>query len=554
MNDKDRMPPAGSFGQFDQMWFRLRSIVQHSGGNEKGALRLQFLESHMLLIPISSRGWITVDGKYNELRAGYVFVCLPGQLIEAQLDSSGEQGVYILRFDIFGQRDLPGPHGPHEPHEPAGSPVPHFLFPLEGEAVIASTITCSKHCEAITACMQSDNGLERLRAQSRFYELLYKLLNDADQLQPGDTDAVMERVKTYIEQHYREELSIRQLAGEAGTSTRHFIRLFKQRYGLSAIEYLTEYRIRQARSLMLPHMNYELKDIAAYVGYKDVPYFRRKFKHITGVAPATFMRNAKLKIVAYHGSLIGTLLTLNIIACAAPAEHPWTEYYRRKYEPGAVLPLAQDDGSRIQQLASLRPDYILGHEQSLSPAIQQQLGKIASTYLVPRLPMDWRTQLSFIGECLGKSKEAAAWLNRYERKAESVRADFALEPAGTRLLIARISAQTITVLSNRSLGEVLYDDLKFIPANVVNRRLEGQTLTLEELESADTDKLLLIVDEDANSQAVWSKLRNKERWKSPDLAGYPRVEHLPPFPWSEYTSFTQELILELAPSLWRNRT
>jgi AraC-like DNA-binding protein len=364
----------------------------------------------------------------------------------------------------------------------------------------------------------------------------------------------MERIKTYIEQHYREELSIALLAGEAGTSARHFIRLFKQRYGLSAIEYLTEYRIRQARSLMLPHMNYELKDIAAYVGYKDVPYFRRKFKHITGVAPATFMRNAKLKIVACHGSLIGALLTLNIIPCAAPADHPWTDYYCRKYGPGAVLPLAQDDESIIEQLASLRPDYILGLEQKLSPAIQQQLGELASTYLVPRLPMDWRTQFRFIGECLGKSKEAAAWLNRYERKVKSIRADIVFEPASVRLLIARISAQTITVLSNRSLGEVLYDDLQFIPANVVNRKLEGQTLTLEELESADTDKLLLIVDEDARSQAIWSRLRDKAPWKHPDPAGYSRVEHLPPFPWTEYTSFTQELILELAPSLWRNRT
>ncbi|KHL93021.1 hypothetical protein QW71_26065 [Paenibacillus sp. IHB B 3415] len=554
MNDKDGIPPAGSFGQLDQMWFRFRSIVQHSGGNEKWSLRLQFLESHMLLIPISARGWITVDGKYCELRPGYVFVCLPGQLIEAQLDSSGEQGLYILRFDVFGHVNLPGPHGPHESHEPAGSSEPHFPFPLEGEAAVASTITYSKHCEAIAASMDSISPIQRLRAQSRFYELLYSLLSDADQLQPGDTDAVMERIKTYIEQHYREELSIALLAGEAGTSARHFIRLFKQRYGLSAIEYLTEYRIRQARSLMLPHMNYELKDIAAYVGYKDVPYFRRKFKHITGVAPATFMRNAKLKIVACHGSLIGALLTLNIIPCAAPADHPWTEYYRRKYESSAVLPLAQDDNSRIEQLTSISPDYILGLEQTLSPAIQQLLGELASTYLVPGHPMDWRTQLRFIGECLGKSKEAAAWLNRYERKAESVRADFALEPAGVRLLIARISAWTITVLSNRSLGEVLYDDLQFIPADIVNRKLEGQTLTLEELESADTDKLLLIVDEDARSQAIWSRLRDKAPWKHPDPAGYSRVEHLPPFPWTEYTSFTQELILELAPSLWRNRT
>ncbi|GGF67533.1 hypothetical protein GCM10010912_10660 [Paenibacillus albidus] len=548
MNGKDGVPPAGTFGQLDQMWFRLRSISQNNSPNGEWSLRLQFLESHMLLIPIVGRGWITVDGKYSELRAGFVFVCLPGQLIEAGLEGSGDQRLYVLRFDVFGQHDLP------EHQEQTSSSELHIPFPLEGEAAIASTITYSKHCEAIAASMGSITPLQRLHAQSGFYELLYSLLSDAGQQQLSDTDAVMERVKTYIEQHYREEISIRLLAGEAGTSERHFIRLFKQKYGLSAIEYLTEYRIRQARSLMLPQTNYKLKDIAAYVGYKDIPYFRRKFKQITGVAPATFMRNAKLKIVAYHGSLIGALLTLNIIPCAAPADHPWTEYYRRKYEPGAVLPLAQDDDTRIQQLTSLHPDFILGLEQSLSPDMQQQLQELAPTYLVSWFRMDWRTQLRFIGKCLNKSKETAAWLDKYERKAQAVRADLDHELAKDKLLIARISGQKITVLSNRSLGEVLYDDLHLLPASVVNRKLSHQTLTLKELGSADADRLLLIVDEDVHSQAVWSELRDKESWKHPDPAGYSRVDHLPPFPWTEYTSFTQELILDLVLSLWRNRT
>lgn len=547
MNSKDGIPPAGTFGQLDQMWFRLRSSEQNSSLTGECSLRLQFLESHLLLIPVSGRGWITVDGKYGELRAGAAFVCLPGQLIEALLDGSGEPNIYILRFDVFSQRNLPVQPGRISSSEP---PPP---FSLEGETAMSSTVTYSKHCEAITASLGSTDPLQQLLAQSRFYELLFSLLSDARQLQPDYTDTIMERAKTYIEQHYREELSIRLLAGEAGTSVRHFIRLFKQKYGLSAIEYLTEYRIRQARSLMLPHSNYELKDIAAYVGYKDVPYFRRKFKQITGVAPATFMRNAKLKIVAYHGSLIGALLTLNIIPCAAPADHPWTEYYRRKYETDAVLPLAQDDAIRIQQLASLRPDYILGLEQTLSPAIQQQLQELAPTSLVPRLQMDWRTELRFIGQSLGKSKEAAAWLGTYERKAETVRDELDYELTKGKLLIARISGHTLTVLSNRSLAEVFYDDLHFIPAPLVNRKLSRQTLTLAELKSADADKLLLIVDEDADSQTMWSEIQHQELWKLPDPAGYSRVELLPPYPWTEYTSFTQELILDLTPSLWRNR-
>jgi hypothetical protein len=92
---------------------------------------------------------------------------------------------------------------------------------------------------------------------------------------------------------------------------------------------------------MRPHHDYQLKDIANYVGYQDEVYFRRKFKQVTGTPPAAFMRNARQKIVAFHASTIGNLLALNITPYAAPDDHPWVEYYRRKYETNSVLPLVK---------------------------------------------------------------------------------------------------------------------------------------------------------------------------------------------------------------------
>ncbi|WP_340023258.1 helix-turn-helix domain-containing protein [Paenibacillus sp. FSL K6-1096] len=546
MNDKDNLLPSGAFGRLDQMWFRLRSIMHSSSSGGGWPLRLQFLDSYMLLIPIAGQGCITVDGRYCELKTGAVFICLPGQLIETTHEDTGDQSVYILRFDVFDQHSMPAGEHPARPAEP------HLPFPLEGSIAVQSTITYSKHCEAITNCMESQDPLQRLLAQSRFYELLYSLLSSAGESQTSDTDCAMERSKLYIEQHYREEITIGLLAAEAGTSVRHFIRLFKQRYGLSAIEYLTEYRIRQARRLMRPHLNYELKDIAAYVGYKDVPYFRRKFKHITGIAPATFMRNAKQKIAVYDSSLIGALLPLNIIPCAAPAEHPWTEYYRRKYGTDAVLPLAQEQTLRLRQLAALDPDYIFALEVPVNQTLRIELQAIAPTCLLPQT--DWRSQFIHIGKCLDKVPDAEGWLNNYERKAKSVRAELVQGPVTDKLLIVRITGQTITVLSYRSLAEVFYDDLHYTPASVVDRKCSSQILTLKELESADADKLLFIVDEDADSQAAWSTIRENELWLPPSPAGQLRTEQLPPYPWTEYTAFTHELILDLAPDLWRNRT
>ena len=51
----------------------------------------------MLIVAASGQGWLTVDGQFIELRQGGVYVCLPGQLIEAAAHSFDE-AVFIFTF------------------------------------------------------------------------------------------------------------------------------------------------------------------------------------------------------------------------------------------------------------------------------------------------------------------------------------------------------------------------------------------------------------------------------------------------------------------------
>ncbi|MGO4694817.1 helix-turn-helix domain-containing protein [Paenibacillus sp. 2TAB26] len=534
------------YKQLEGMWFKLRAVEKNNSLTGNWSLRMQFIESHMLVITASGKGWITVDGRYYELRAGSAYVCTPGQLVEASMKDLGERGLYIVRFDVFEQPQLPAKQ---EHNYPLGR---NMRFPITGEVVVSSMIVISALCEAMAKSMRSDNDMQRLRGQIEFYELVYSLLRDGQRLLDNNSEADLERAKTYIEQHYREDLTIEQLAKEAGVSSRHFIRLFKQRYGCSAIEYLSRYRIGQAQELMRPHHDYQLKDISSYVGYQDEVYFRRKFKQITGTPPAAFMRYARQKIVAFHANMIGNLLALNITPHAAPEDHPWVEYYRRKYDTSSVLSLAKDDDVKIEQIRSMSPDFIVGLEGFMSLDMQKTLNGITSTYFLP-WEHDWRMHLRLIAEKLGKTAEAEVWLDRYERKAAAVRERTKSVLYIERLLIVRISEKNISVLANRSLGEVFYDDLHIMPATEVNRDLNNQQLTQEELAQTDADRLLLIVDEDAQSQAAWQDLKQSAFWGRMRPIRNNRIDYLPPYPWTEYTAFTQELILDEVLKLWRNR-
>ncbi|SFF31710.1 ABC-type Fe3+-hydroxamate transport system, substrate-binding protein [Paenibacillus algorifonticola] len=547
MSDHEYGLQAGEYELLDNMWFKLRGVEKNNSDSGSWSFRLQFIESHMLLLIASGKGWITVDGRYLELRAGSAFVCTPGQLIEAFLEVPGERGLYVVRFDVFAQPETSERQTQNEPK------LQNLRFPIEEEIVASSMIEWSALCEAIGDSMKSEDRLQRMRGQIQFYELLYSLLRDGQRVLDTDSEAAMERAKLYIEQHYREELTIELLAREAGISSRHFIRLFKQTYGWSAIEYLARYRIRQAQELMKPDSEYQLKDIASYVGYQDELYFRRKFKKITGTPPAAYMKNAKKRIVAYHANMIGHLLALHITPHAAPADHPWTEYYRRKYDTHSVLPLAQDDDVKIEQIRKSNPDYIVGLKEFTSAEAEKRLEELASTYLMPWLEHDWRMQLRLLAEWLNKSSEAEAWLDQYERKTRAVREQVKKVWGKERLLIARISGHAIHILGIRSLGEVFYDDLQIAPAAGIIPDQPEQQWTRDELMHTDADRLLLIVDDDAKAQAAWQELRQSEAWGQLKAVRNRRIDYLPSYPWTEYTAFTQDLVLDEVLKLWRNR-
>ncbi|NEW05860.1 AraC family transcriptional regulator [Paenibacillus sp. SYP-B3998] len=545
MIEIDRNIENTTYISLEDMWFKLREISHIKNNLNEWEIRLQFIESHMLIVAASGQGWITVDGQFIELREGSVYVCTPGQLIEAAAYSFDERGFYHLRFDVIGDVE--------SSNNPIQIVKRDSRFPVKGEVIVSSPVSVNALCETICDCFQGEDRLKRFRSQILFQEVLYNILQDALLVQGNDLEAVLEGVKAYIEQHYQQELTIEHLAKVAGISSRHFMRLFKKRYGRSAIDYLTVFRIKQAQQLMRTGGEYRLQDIARHVGYQDDIYFRRKFKQISGIPPATFMRNNRQKIVAYHMFNIGQLIPLQITPCAAPADHPWTDYYQRKYQTDSVLPLSSDDLIKREELRLADPDFIIGIDILVSAEEQAKIKEIAPTFFVPWMENDWRKHLRLIAQFLDKTTVAETWLENYERKARFVSEQVKYTVKDDSLLILRITGDRYNVLGCRSLDTVFYDDLHIVPARGVDRMKPDQQVTPAQLADFDADRLLLILDEDALSKSSWQTLMHSEPWRGLKAVRNGRVDFLPPYPWVEYTAFTHELILDEALKLWRNR-
>lgn len=91
----------------------------------------------------------------------------------------------------------------------------------------------------------------------------------------------------YIENNFREPISLTDIANAVNLNPSYLSRLFKKENGLSVTEYLTQFRLEKAKELLKDN-SLRLRDVAEHVGYNDISYFSNTFKKYTGMSPTEY--------------------------------------------------------------------------------------------------------------------------------------------------------------------------------------------------------------------------------------------------------------------------
>jgi AraC-like DNA-binding protein len=97
------------------------------------------------------------------------------------------------------------------------------------------------------------------------------------------------RVQTFINSEFTEQIDFGQLATEVDLNQRYLISLFKSITGIPPHQYQIALRVDLARRLLSEKL--PLSNVASKAGFADQSHFNRHFKRIYGVTPGTF-RNA----------------------------------------------------------------------------------------------------------------------------------------------------------------------------------------------------------------------------------------------------------------------
>lgn len=94
--------------------------------------------------------------------------------------------------------------------------------------------------------------------------------------------------------HFREKITLPQIASEAAMTPQAFCRYFKKRTRKTYIEFLNEIRIEEACNLLKKHPEMSIIEIAEASGFNNISNFHRKFKELKGIRPLQFQKQNQL--------------------------------------------------------------------------------------------------------------------------------------------------------------------------------------------------------------------------------------------------------------------
>ncbi len=114
-------------------------------------------------------------------------------------------------------------------------------------------------------------------------------LVDREKSEMKKTDVIQE-IKTYIDHHFKEKITLDLLAKSFYVTPQYISGRFKEKFGMTVIDYVTSLKIKNAKYLLL-ETDMPVIEIAYELGFSNENYFSKVFKKYEGLSPKNFREN-----------------------------------------------------------------------------------------------------------------------------------------------------------------------------------------------------------------------------------------------------------------------
>ncbi|QNK60586.1 AraC family transcriptional regulator [Paenibacillus sp. PAMC21692] len=281
---------------------------------------------------------------------------------------------------------------------------------------------------AMHKCWQQPGPLQQLHVRGYFYTFVQQLLLQLqDRLTSASKADVVTEALHYLEEHFLEPITLEQLSEQMDSSARHLARLFKNRTGLSPIDYVIRMRMDYAKQL-LQVTDATVQEIASGIGYADSYSFSKMFKKHIGIPPVRYrsesaacahfpeasvaaVRRApyrpKRVVVLY---LLGDVLSFDVAPVGISDIYEGSSLQQRL---NGSASLGEWYKPKVKQIKALRPDLII------APSIQtfEMLQGVAP---VVHVDYEWpiEQRMNHISEWLGSYNDFSQRMEQFHEKID----------------------------------------------------------------------------------------------------------------------------------------
>jgi len=489
------------------------------------------------------------------IESGMCTLLPPGCELELVGGSSDLRG-YAVTFDVFAW----GNDSPLDSVDKG--------WPYHRPVVLPNASRLLDPIDRLLALQSGESEATTMRRSILIQELVCVLLEEyeasAKLSASGDDERVQLTVR-YMDEHYRDNVTVDLLARMAGMERSKYSAFFQAEMGQKPLEYLNFLRIDTARKL-LENMDQPLREIAKLVGFNDEYYFSKRFAKIVGVPPGMYAKLSRQNAddfgaprmrlsssepnrIVVTGYALGELLTLGIKPVGAEMAVIGSQIVYPDLLQGVEDVGWLGDPERVEPL---RPDLIV-----LGCSLNRHYGRlsrIAPTAVVNNsLPSEER--LLSVADLIGKRAEALNWIASHERRLHAVWQSLSatVRPGETATVLLAHRGR-IYLMGMSGFAVTIYHPQGFRPSEAAAELIAvGEVyreLPMEALVRIDGDRVFLLADSREIGSRNVRRLMDSPGWRGMNAVKDGRL-HVADSSWNYDDPITRDRLLPALPGIMR---
>ncbi len=235
------------------------------------------------------------------------------------------------------------------------------------------------------------------------------------------------------------------------------------------------------------------------------------YRTVEGAFGATCIPVAPERIIAMNESVMANLLALDVTPIGV---QDWTrrDFTRYLGDTTATVPsVGATDGPNYEAMLALDPDLILAMSTDVDAESLALLEKVAPVAVSTVTNVDWRGNLLFTGDVVGKGAAATALVEQTDVRLAEFRAAYAAQaPTDETIAIIRSRADSFNIYWTDSfISELVTEAGLQMPAAF--QAITERSLSLEAIPLLTSDKLFVMVRNEQES-GMFSAMAGNALW------------------------------------------